>query len=115
VRSLDTAWERANILNDWRKWSVKIREAADETLSSDLLDVYVFGSVATGRLVASSDVDILIVAKNLPKSVIRRTDIKERIIGKAGLPLIHPFEIHLADEDEAKIYFKHIRGNFIKL
>lgn len=115
MRSLDTAWERASILNDWRKWSVKIREAAGEILSSDLLGVYVFGSAATGRLVASSDVDILIVAKNLPKSVIGRSNMKEGIVSKAGLPLIHPFEIHLADEDEAKTYFKHIHGNFIEL
>lgn len=63
-------WERANILNDWKKWSVKIK-VANEVLSSDLLGVYVFGSAITGRLVAYSDVDMLVVAKNLLKSIIK--------------------------------------------
>ncbi|MEM2087581.1 MAG: nucleotidyltransferase domain-containing protein [Thermoproteota archaeon] len=115
MRSLDAAWERASILSDWEKWSVKIKEAADEALSSDLLGVYVFGSAVTGRLVAFSDVDMLVVAKNLPESIVRRSEIKDRIIDKAGLPLIHPFEIHLVDEEEAKVYFRHINESFIKL
>lgn len=115
MRSLDIAWERTNILRNWGEWSAKIREAANEILSSDLLGIYAFGSAVTDRLVASSDVDILIVAKNLPKSIIGRSEIKERIVYEAGLPLVHPFEIHLVGEEEAKIYFKHIGKDFIDL
>jgi len=115
VRSLDLAWERASILRDREKWVSKIKEAANEVLASNVIGIYLFGSAVTGKLVASSDIDLLIVAKNLPKSIVSRSELKERIIDKSGLPLIHPFEIRLVDENEAKTYFKHIGKNFIKL
>lgn len=115
MRNLDIAWERAKILRDWEKWLAKIREAANEVLASDLIGIYVFGSAVTGKQVASSDIDLLIVVKNLTRSMSSRSEIKEKIERKAELPLVHPFEIHLVDENEAKIYFKHIGKNFISL
>jgi hypothetical protein len=33
---------------------------------------------------------------------------------RAGLPQVHPFELHLADPREAEIYFRHI-DRFLKL
>jgi hypothetical protein len=33
---------------------------------------------------------------------------------RAGLPFVHPFELHLADPGEAEIYFRHI-DKFLKL
>jgi len=115
VRSLDLAWERASILRDREKWIGKIKEAAEDALGSNMTGFYLFGSAVTGELVASSDVDLLIVAKKLPKSMIARSELKEKIMEKSGLPLAHPFEIHLVDEDEAKIYFRHIGRKFLKL
>jgi len=115
VRSLNLAWERASILRDREKWIGKIKEAAKETLASNMISFYLFGSAVTGELIASSDVDLLIVAKNLPKSIIDRSELKEKIIEKSALPLPHPFEIHLIDEDEAEIYFRHIGKKFLKL
>ena len=108
MRSLDVAWERAKMLRSWEKWVDRILQASRETLSSSLAGFYVFGSAATGGLVAASDIDILIVAENLPKSARARSQLKEEIEERAGLPQVHPFEIHLADPEEAKIYFKHI-------
>lgn len=115
VRSLDLAWKRSEMLRRWKEWVDKIVEASKVVLSSDLVGVYVFGSAVTGRLVACSDVDILIVVKNLPSSLLARSEIKEKIELKADLPYFHPFEIHLVSEEEAKIYFRHIGENFIKL
>ncbi|MGB9729394.1 MAG: nucleotidyltransferase domain-containing protein [Thermoprotei archaeon] len=115
MRSLDVAWERAKILRNWKEWLIRIKDAVNDVLSSNLVDVYVFGSAVVGDLVASSDIDLLVVAKNLPKSIIDRSEIKEKIIDKAVLPQNNPFEIHLVDEEEASIYFKHIKENFIKL
>ena len=34
---------------------------------------------------------------------------KAKIEEVAGLPLYHPYEIHLVNEEEAKWYFKHVR------
>jgi len=115
VRSLDLAWARAGILRDRERWIRKIKEASEGTLASNIIGFYLFGSAVTGKLVASSDVDLLIVAKKLPKSIIGRSEIKKRIMERSNLPPVHPFEIHLVDEDEANIYFKHIGKNFIKL
>ncbi len=115
MRSLDLAWGRASILKEWRWWVIKIKEAANETLAANVVGIYLFGSVVRGEAIASSDIDILIVARNLPKSMIKRSELKEEILEKAGLPTIHPFEIHLVDVDEAETYFRHIHGEFIKL
>jgi len=115
VRSLDVAWERAKVLRGRGKWIGKIKEAAEETLASNIVGVYLFGSTVTGNLVACSDVDLLVVAKKLPKSIIGRSELKEKIVEKSGLPPVHPFEIHLVDEDEAKVYFRHVGKKFLKL
>jgi len=74
---------------------------------------YLFGSAVTGDLVASSDIDLTIVARNLPKSITGRSELKERIIERSGLSPVHPFEIHLVDE--VRIYFRHIGGKFLEL
>jgi len=44
VRSLDLAWERSEILRDWKRWAVKLRKAAERVLSGNLLGTYIFGS-----------------------------------------------------------------------
>ncbi len=115
MRSLDLAWERSKILRDWRRWAVKLRKAAEKVLSGNLSGTYIFGSAVKNRLVASSDIDVLIVARDLPKSLIKRSEVKEEIVRESGLPLIHPFEIHLVNEEEARIYFRHIGREFVKV
>jgi predicted nucleotidyltransferase len=114
VRSLDAAWERAKLLRSWKDWVGRILEASREILSPNLKGVYVFGSAITGRLTAASDIDILIVAENLPKSARARSQLRMEIEERAGLPQVHPFELHLADPGEAEIYFRHI-DEFLKL
>ena len=108
MRGLDVAWERAKVLRSWRGWLERIVGASREVLSSKLMGVYLFGSAVTGRLVAASDVDVLIVAKDLPRAALARSQIRAEIEERAGLPQVHPFEIHLVDLEEAEIYFKHI-------
>jgi len=93
----------------------KIAEAAEGILGEDLLGIYVFGSLVTGRVVASSDIDLLVIARLASMPLIQRSDAKMRILEEAGLPLVHPFEIHLVDEKEAEAYFRHTRGKFIKI
>jgi predicted nucleotidyltransferase len=61
--------------------------------------VYLFGSIIEGNLVAASDIDILIIA-DVPKKHLKRADIIAKIEEKSGLPLSHPFEFQLLTQEE---------------
>jgi len=99
--------ELKRLASEWRFWAERIAEATRNVLG--LCEVYVFGSVAEGRATGASDVDILIVCSKLPKDCRSRGEFRAEIEEKAGLPLYHPFEIHLADELEASWYLRHVK------
>ncbi len=61
--------------------------------------IYLFGSIIEGNLVAASDIDILIIAE-VPKKHLKRAEIIANIEEKSGLPLSHPFEFHLLTQEE---------------
>ena len=83
---------------EWRYWCSRIGEAARNIFAD--CRVYVFGSVVRGEETGGSDVDILLVCKTLPDSMKERGELKAKLEEVAGLPLYHPFEIHLATEQE---------------
>ncbi|MGQ9782288.1 MAG: nucleotidyltransferase domain-containing protein [Nitrososphaeria archaeon] len=70
---------------------------------------YVFGSAIKDKAAGGSDVDILIVSKNIPSNNIERAKLKVKIEELSNLPPYHPFELHLADENQAKWYFTKIK------
>ncbi|MCX8183090.1 MAG: nucleotidyltransferase domain-containing protein [Crenarchaeota archaeon] len=88
------------LARDWRFWSRKIAEAARRLLGP--CETYVFGSVVKNQVAGGSDIDILIVSDRLPEDYRSRGNLKAKIEEEAGLPLYHPFEIHLATGKEAK-------------
>lgn len=92
--------ELGKLARDWRFWCEGIAKAAKEVLGS--CEVYVFGSVVGGRVTGASDVDVLIVGNQLPGDCRGRGRLKAKIEEAAGLPLYHPFEIHLATKKEAE-------------
>jgi len=106
-RYLDILMERAEMVRNWRLYMTKIAEAARKILPDSR--IYVFGSVVKGKATGGSDVDVLIVSGKMPRSNMERAEIKVRIVELSGLPLHHPFEIHLADEKEAGWYFSRIK------
>ncbi|MEM4229421.1 MAG: nucleotidyltransferase domain-containing protein [Thermoproteota archaeon] len=112
---IEAAWERAKLLRSWQDWTSKIVRASNKILGDNLFNIYIFGSLVRNEALAGSDIDILIMAKELPNSLIERVKIKMDILEEAGLPLVHPFEIHLVNEDEAEIYLIHIKDEFIKI
>lgn len=65
--------------------------------------VYLFGSVAEGKAVPSSGIDILIVTEieEVTKGR-KRAELIAKIEEKDKLPLVHPFEFHLMTESEFK-------------
>ena len=58
-------------------------------------EVYLFGSVAEGRYVLSSDIDILVVTGRSPGEVLAA-------LWEKGIK--EPFEIHVINKDVLKIY-----------
>ncbi len=99
--------ERAEIVKKWEEYATKIAEVVKIVLPDS--HVYVFGSVIRGEATGGSDVDILIVSKHVPKNGIQRAEVKVKIEKLAGLPLYHPFEFHLVNEEEAEWYFKRVK------
>jgi len=92
--------ESKRLVHEWPFWSEAIAKAAREVLGP--CRVLVFGSVIEGHEAGGSDVDVLIVADQLPKNFRARGNLKADIEEKAFLLLYHPFEIHLVTSEEAK-------------
>ncbi len=62
-------------------------------------EVYLFGSILEGKSVVASDIDILVISE-VERSHRKRAEVIAEIEEKAGLPLYHPFEIHLIDNKQ---------------
>ncbi len=99
--------EIVKLAEDWEKWVKRIADASRRVLGES--EVYVFGSIVEGRATGGSDVDILIVSSNVPEKVGARSRVKAVIEEEAGLPLYHPFQIHLATPREAEWYRRHMK------
>jgi len=76
--------ERLEILKDWTKYVNEVAKAAESLLKS--CEVYAFGSTTNGELTAASDIDILVIAENLPQSLMERAKVKGEIERLANLP-----------------------------
>lgn len=106
--------KKAEMLHQWRKYAQKIAEASSNILGEDV-DVHVFGSVVKGEATAASDIDILIVTNRTINSLTERNRLGMMIEEIAGLPQVHPFEIHIVTKDEAEPYFRHAGSNIMRL
>ncbi|MBO3802203.1 MAG: nucleotidyltransferase domain-containing protein [Candidatus Brockarchaeota archaeon] len=95
------------MVKNWKEYIAKIAGAVKSILPDS--KIYVFGSVVKGESTGGSDVDVLIVSKNVPRNNLERAKIKVKIEELSNLPLYHPFEFHLANEDEGERYFKRIK------
>lgn len=92
--------ERSKILKNWKENVGNVASAAHSLLRN--CEVYAFGSAISGKLTAASDIDVLIIAEDLPKKIMKRAELKVRIEGLANLPPYHPIQIHLIERDELK-------------
>ncbi len=99
--------KRAEKLREWRKYVEKIAASAGKILGH--VKVYTFGSAVEGKLIASSDVDILIVCDNPPEDFEEYLRVRHEILKGAGLNERDPFQLHIVDEERAKFYFEGLR------
>lgn len=88
------------IRQDWKNTVRKLTDAAKAVLGE--AEVVPFGSIVTGNASAASDIDVLIIAKDLPKSAWRKAQIIGKIEEETGLPPFHPVQIHLVTWHEAE-------------
>jgi len=115
LRILGERLKLNQLAREWGFWSRRIAEAARELLGP--CEVYVFGSIIKGLVTGASDVDILIVSDQMPKKCRDRGNLKANIEERAGLPLYHLFEIHLATrgEVEENPIYRHAISEGLKL
>ncbi len=99
-------------LRRWRRYVPAVARAARDLLGPDTR-VYVVGGAAEGRLTVLSDIDIVIVSRNVPRDERRKLhlklDIRDRAVTLYGLPWDYPVDIHLYNEEEfshAKRYYR---------
>ena len=110
---MDTALRRVKMLLEWRTWVQRIAGVAKELLPD--AQVYVIGSIIRGDYVGGSDVDILIISREIPGKAIERAEIKAVIEERLNLPLYHPFEIHLLTPREAEPYLRRARQHILRI
>jgi len=110
-----SSWVRIRFehLRRWREYAESIARAARDILGEDV-KVYVIGGVAEERTTIFSDIDILIVANELPRD---RKGLYGDILGRAidvyGLPWDAPVELHITDKKRAEEYLK--RGKCVRI
>lgn len=102
----DILLERAGMVKNWKENAKRILLAARRLMPD--ARVYVFGSVVRGEAAGGSDVDVLIVSASMPSGGLERARVKVEIEELAGLPLHHPFELHLVNEKEARWYIEKV-------
>ncbi len=73
-----------------------IKRIAEEELGK--AEVFVVGSVVEGRYTPASDIDILVVSENTPKSQWERSKVRAKIMRE--IDVFAPFEIHVVTPKE---------------
>ena len=111
-RMIDEGRKRYLMIKNYRKYLPAIKRACDEVFGE--CELYVFGSVLTGKFTAGSDVDLLIKVKEAPKSLREKAEIEVKIEELANLPYYHPFEFHIVDENGFKRYVEVFKVKPVK-
>jgi predicted nucleotidyltransferase len=107
VQILKETWEeKKKYFENYKFYSQKIKKEAEDILGA--VELFVFGSIIKGKFRSNSDIDILIISKNLPQSQKERSKIRTKI--KSSINPFAPFQIHLATPEEYESWYK----NFIK-
>ena len=88
------------ILKNWKEIAEALTNSAKKILGD--VEVAPFGSIIEGKGTAMSDLDILIITKDLPKNAFDRAQIQCKIEEAVGLPPFHPIQIHLTTSVEAE-------------
>ena len=109
---LETQKRKREYFKNYEFYSRKIKEIAERILRD--VKVIVFGSIVRNEYTPDSDIDILIISKNLPEDIEKRAEIRTSI--KSTLDSFSPFQIHLATPEEFENWYKNfIKENYIEI
>lgn len=102
------------VRENWESIVKKLSKSAKKVLG--VAEVVPFGSIIEGKAVAASDLDVLVIAKDLSKSAWNRAQIISKIEEATGLPPLHPIQIHLITWEEADTnpIYKEILAKHLK-
>ena len=96
--------EQRKYFKNYKRYAKEIKKIVRSFLKD--ARVFVFGSVARGDYDKASDIDLIIVSKEMPKKNSDRAKIKAKIYQKLGFFI--PFEIHMVTEEEFEWYERFI-------
>lgn len=97
-------YNRFKTVLKWRDHLTRLHKAVEDVLPG--AEVYVFGSALRDELTADSDIDILVVSKEVGGK--RRERLAEAIAKQLEDPSI--FEIHLVTEEKLAWYHTHAKN-----
>jgi predicted nucleotidyltransferase len=92
---------------NYLKYAKNLKEIAKKILKDKKLKIIIFGSVIERDYTLSSDIDIMIISSKIPRKGIKRAKILGKIYNSIGIA--SPFEIHLVNKKDWKIYKKFIK------
>ncbi|HWP31855.1 MAG TPA: nucleotidyltransferase domain-containing protein [Fimbriimonadales bacterium] len=97
---------------NYRAIAVEVKKIAESLLGS--VEVMVFGSVVKGKAGPNSDIDILILSKNMPKDYREQLKIKAQI--RSHFPMLVPLQLHLVTPEEyEQWYSRFIKEDYEKI
>ena len=96
--------ENKKYFKNYLKYAKIAKRVAEKELGE--ARAFVFGSIVKKQATPASDIDLLIVSKNMPERISERSKIKAKIWKKIGI--FSPFEIHLIDEKEFEWYKRFV-------
>jgi len=97
LEALEVIKKRNEMIKNNKKYLKIINNSIKKILPE--ARTFLFGSILENKLVAGSDIDILILA-DVPKSQMKRAEITVKIEKAAKLPYVHPFDFHLLTQEE---------------
>jgi predicted nucleotidyltransferase len=82
----------------------------------DDAEVFLFGSIVRGDfIIGKSDIDVLVVSEDVPKTVSGQTEIRVKALREIG-DVTAPFEIHFADKSTFDGWYKKfIKSDILKV
>ena len=96
----EIAKEEKKYFENYMHYAKLIKRVAEEELGK--AEVYVFGSVVEKKHTPASDIDVLVVSENAPKSQWERSKIRAKIL--KSIDVFAPFEIHVVTPREFEWY-----------
>lgn len=94
----EIAKKRNNVFQHLEDYTERICKLSSEIDPN--VEIYIFGSVLKGTNTASSDIDLLIITDSKKNEILK-------VLFENGIR--DPFELHVRNKEESKIYLGHIR------